>query len=103
MITYKFEDSKWYVVTPIELTDEQRQSFKDGNVTPDIKTIIDSQWQEVTTEVSNKLTIKFNTIKPIVKIGDIFKVISCFMDVKDNIYNGILNYTLNGDYQQVRF
>lgn len=54
-------------------------------------------------EVLAKLNVKYDSIKPTFTLADKYVVSSCLMSDSKDSYIGILNYSLNGDFKQVRF
>ena len=102
MDTFKYANG-WFQAQPITLTDTQRRDYKSGIVSPEVQSILDKQWKAVDPSIAITLNAALDAIKPVIGNDDSFVIVSSVIDSKDNVLKGILNYTLNGDYNQVRF
>jgi type III secretory pathway component EscU len=102
------EEGTWIEILPVQLTEEQktlRMSTKeeDREAKKALQETIKSQREGLVDEVKKGELISFyQSIKPELKEGDTYQLISIDLSEKDN-FVGILNCRINGEHKQIRF
>ena len=102
-------EGTWIEVLPVQLSEEQIQLMMskddaDKEAQAQLAADIKSQREnEVSEEKSSELASFYSTVKPSIKEGDVYKLISIDLTETDANKTGILNYRINGEHKQIRF
>jgi hypothetical protein len=109
MKTYQsVEEGTWVELLPVQITKEQRDLIRfnkeeDTEAKQELFTWIKSQREgSIPTKKKNELKAFYNSVKPELKEGDAYQLISINLSEKDN-FVGILNCRINGEHKQIRF
>lgn len=103
------EEGVWVELLSIQLTKEQKDLLRstkeeDKETQQELSILIKSQRENIVNEEKIEVLNQFyNSIKPILKETDIYKLISVDLSEKQEKFIGILNYTINGEHKQIRF
>jgi hypothetical protein len=100
-------EGEWVEVLPVNLTEEQKSILEseDKVAKKQLSELIKSQKQGPVDEIKkSELDRFYNIVKPKLKEGDSYELISISLSKKaKNIFTGILNYRINKEHKQVRF
>lgn len=109
MKTYKSNiEGTWVEITPVELTAEQNALLISTNENDQeakfnlLQTLTTQREVAVSENKRQELISFYNTIKPVLKETDIYKLISVELS-EANPFEGILNCRVNGEHLQIRF
>lgn len=99
----------WIELKPVELTEEQRLLFRstnesDATAKSELMDTIRTQ-RELPAQQEDEViaTSKYDEIKPTIKQGDVYQLITCDVSIGNGISTGILNCRVNGEHIQIRF
>ena len=100
-------EGTWIELLNVELTEEQTILLLSSDEEPklDLVNYIKSQREGVVEPNKlNTLISLYNTIKPILKDGDVYQLISINLsEIAEDVFTGILNFRISGDHRQIRF
>jgi regulatory protein YycI of two-component signal transduction system YycFG len=102
-------EGQWIELKGVQLTKEQRDLMRSRNETDreaqaQLSDEIKSQREgEVPTQKKNELKAFYDSVKPELKEGDNYELISIDLSEKEDKLVGILNCRINGEHKQVRF
>jgi hypothetical protein len=111
MKTYQStREEEWVELKPFRLTREERDLIRsrsevDKEAQTQLSAEIKTQREgSVPTKKKNELKVFYNSVKPELKDGDIYQLISIDLSEKEEgKFVGIMNYRINGDHKQIRF
>ena len=101
-------EGTWVELLPVQLTKQQHDLMRSTTASQEDKAelvdYIKSQREgQVEAEKANELTAFHNMVKPELKEGDIYQLISIDLSEKEDKFVGILNCRVNGEHKQIRF
>jgi len=103
------EEGTWVELLPVQLTKEQRDLMR-SNKEEDLEDRQELMGQikiqregSVPNKKKNELNAFYDSIKPELKEGEVYQLISINLSEKKDKFVGILNCRVNGEHKQVRF
>jgi len=103
------EEGTWIEILPVQITKEQRDLLhstkeEDKEAQQELATLIKSQKGGVVSEEKTASLVQFyNSVKPEIKEGDTYQLISIDLSEKEDKFIGILNCRINEEHKQIRF
>ena len=103
------EEGTWIEILPVQITKEQRDLLhstkeEDKEAQQELATLIKSQKGGVVSEEKTASLVQFyNSVKPEIKQGDTYQLISIDLSEKEDKFIGILNCRINEEHKQIRF
>lgn len=101
-------EGQWVEILPVQLTEEQKALMmstkeEDNEAKKELAQLIKSQREKaVDQETLTNLNKVNDSVKPKLKDGDVYELISFDLSQKDGLWKGILNCRVNGEHKQVR-